>query len=177
MFVAGVAFSPDSACLATASWDRTLKLWDTASGELLGTFRGHTSWVQTVAFSPDGRRLVSASGDCTWKIWDTTTFQLLLSVPGHDAGMGSVAASVAFSPDGLRLATAGPDNRLKVWDATPLTPEALRQRQARSVVEFLLAKGLAHADVLARIHEDATISDSVRQQALALVRPAPTGVR
>jgi WD40 repeat protein len=164
MFVAQVAFSPDGSRLATAGWDRSVKLWDTATGELLHTFGGHTSWVQAVAFSPDGQRLVSAGGDRTWKIWDTTTFHLLLSVPAHDAEV----LSVAFSPDGLCLATASRDHTVKIWDATPLTPETLLQRQARSVVQFLSARGLSRTDVLARLREDATLSEPVRQRALTL---------
>jgi WD40 repeat protein len=166
MYVAGVAFSPDSTRLATAGWDRSVKVWDTATGTCLGTCGGHTSWVHTVAFSPEGRRLVSAGGDRTWKLWDATTFHQLLSVAAHDGNV----LSAAFSPDGLRLATCGEESRVKIWDATPLTPEVLRQRQARSVVEFLFAQGLSQADVLARIGTDVSLSEPVRQQAFALAQ-------
>jgi WD40 repeat protein len=166
MYVAGVAFSPDSSRLATAGWDRSVKVWDTATGSCLGTCGGHTSWVNTVAFSPDGRRLVSAGGDRTWKLWDATTFHLLLNVAAHDGNV----LNVSFGPEGLRLATFGDESRVKVWDTTPLTPEVLRQRQARSVVEFLFAQGLSQADVLARIRTDASLSEPVRQQARALAQ-------
>jgi WD40 repeat protein len=65
-----VAFSPDGKTLASASWDRTVKLWDAGSGAVLQTLEGHSSEVTAVAFSPDGKMLASASWDGTVKLWD-----------------------------------------------------------------------------------------------------------
>src|SRR5262249_35328734 len=50
--VISVAFSPDGMQLASASFDKTVKLWDAASGREIRTFKGHTNWVVSVAFSP-----------------------------------------------------------------------------------------------------------------------------
>jgi len=63
--VASVAFSPDGGLLASASWDKTIKLWDPHTGEHLRTLEGHSSYVTSVAFSPDGGPLTSVSGDNT----------------------------------------------------------------------------------------------------------------
>ena len=64
-----MAFSPDGRLLATASADKTARLWDPDTGEQLRTLTGHTDWVFGVAFSPDGRLLATASADKTAWLW------------------------------------------------------------------------------------------------------------
>ena len=64
-----VAFSPNGQTLASGSYDRTSRLWQIDTGNLLGNFVGHTKPVWTVAFSPDGQTLASGSGDETIKLW------------------------------------------------------------------------------------------------------------
>src|SRR5438046_2240027 len=66
--VYAVAFSPDGKQLATGSFDKTVRLWDTASGKEVKTFggaAGHQNLVLSVAFSPDGKTLASGSQDNT----------------------------------------------------------------------------------------------------------------
>ncbi|KAF2685713.1 HET-domain-containing protein [Lentithecium fluviatile CBS 122367] len=76
-----VAFSHDSARLASASLDRTVKIWDASSGdgECLSTLEGHRGSVSSVAFSHDSARLASASLDRTAKIWDASSGECLLT--------------------------------------------------------------------------------------------------
>jgi WD40 repeat protein len=65
-----VAYSPDGKTLASGSGDKTVKLWDVATGKNTATIKGHTEGVHAVAYSSDGRTLASGSGDGTIKLWD-----------------------------------------------------------------------------------------------------------
>ena len=77
--VQAVAYSPDGKRLATASDDRTVKVWDAVSGQELLTLRGHSVRVRGVAYNPDGKRLATASWDGTAKVWDALSGQELLT--------------------------------------------------------------------------------------------------
>jgi serine/threonine protein kinase/Tol biopolymer transport system component len=112
-YVWSVAFSPDGKRLASASNDRTVKVWDAVTGQEILSLTGHTGGVSSVAFSLDGKHLASASNDRTVKVWDAATGQEVRTLTGHT---GEVY-SVAFSPDGKRLASTSEDKTVKVWDA------------------------------------------------------------
>jgi WD40 repeat protein len=82
--VVAMVFSPDSRRLATASWDRTIKLWDVQSGQAVFTLLGHTAGVLSLAFSPDGHELVSGGIDFTARVWNATPLESHVTA-GHDA--------------------------------------------------------------------------------------------
>jgi WD40 repeat protein len=58
--------------IATGGEDSMVNIWDSRSGKLVHTFRGHKGYVSTLAFSPDGMRLYSGSRDKTVKVWDVS---------------------------------------------------------------------------------------------------------
>jgi WD40 repeat protein/Flp pilus assembly protein TadD len=111
--VLSVAFSPDGRRIASASWDGTVKVWDTSAGQEIRTLVGHTGEVWNVAYGPDGHHLASASSDGTVKLWDTAAGQEFRTLKGHTGPV----YSVAYSPDGHRLASASSDGTVKLWDA------------------------------------------------------------
>src|SRR5207244_9060963 len=65
-----VSWSPDGRRLATASGDRTARIWDTDGGNELAILEGHQDWVRSVTWSPDSQRLSTAANDRTVRIWD-----------------------------------------------------------------------------------------------------------
>jgi WD40 repeat protein/serine/threonine protein kinase len=107
------AFSRDGEWIVTASSDKTAKLWNAATGELVRTFSGHAWSVLSADFSKDGLRLITGSEDNSAKVWDVATGDCLLTLAGHTAPV----ASVAFAPDGMRVLTGSQDQAAKLWDA------------------------------------------------------------
>lgn len=109
--VVDVAFSPDGAWLATASRDRTVRVWEAVTGQTAMILSDHESSVRDVLFTPDGHYLVSGSSDGTARIWDLSAGEAVAVIAGHEDRI----FDVALSPDRALLATASRDGTVKVW--------------------------------------------------------------
>ncbi|WP_432875944.1 NB-ARC domain-containing protein [Kribbella sp. CA-245084] len=112
--VRAVAISSDGAWLVTAGSDRTLRIWDAATGELRNVLSGGEYEALALAISPDGRWLATADSDGGVRMWDATTGGHMWSLVGPE----HEAFTVVISPDGDWLATAGRDGTVRIWDVS-----------------------------------------------------------
>jgi WD40 repeat protein/tRNA A-37 threonylcarbamoyl transferase component Bud32 len=110
--VNSVAFSPNGQTLASGSDDKTIKLWDVATGKETSTFKGHFGWIWAIAFNPNGKTLASGSADKTIKLWNLETSEEIRTLKAHTDGV----TTVAFSPNGKTLASGSLDKTIKLWN-------------------------------------------------------------
>lgn len=121
--IRSVAFSADGSRIVSGSFDKTIRVWDVASGEVVaGPFKGHTAYVRSVAFSPDAKRIASSSDDGSVRVWDVAGGSEVVARPFRSSDR---VYSVAFSPDGSRIVsglqgnifTAINENFIRISDA------------------------------------------------------------
>ena len=113
--VYALSFSPDGSRLASGSGDKTLKLWDVATGVPIATLEGHTHSITSLSFSPNGSRLASGSYDNTVRLWGDAP---IATLKGHS----DFITSLSFSPDSSRLASGSDDSTVRLWDGSTGEP-------------------------------------------------------
>lgn len=118
--VTDISFSRNGELIATASNDKTVKLWSRDGKEIKSLREGHSDGVTSVAFSPDGKIIASGSKDKKIILWNLDGKQIK-TLSGH----GDWVTDVSFSPDGQIIASASEDKTVRLWridgDGTPIT--------------------------------------------------------
>ncbi|XP_036153061.1 POC1 centriolar protein homolog B isoform X6 [Myotis myotis] len=105
-------FSPDGRLIVSCSEDKTIKIWDTTSKQCVSNFSDSVGFANFVDFSPNGTCIASAGSDHTVKIWDIRLNKLLQHYQVHSGGVNCVS----FHPSGNYLITASSDGTLKILD-------------------------------------------------------------
>jgi WD40 repeat protein len=112
--VNSVDISTDMSIIISGSQDKTIKVWDAVSGDLIHTIVEHTSSVRNVEFNPLSNQFASCSADFSVKIWSPDNLQSVKSLEGHEGSL----YSISFHPSGKYLAGGGSSNMLYIWDLT-----------------------------------------------------------
>lgn len=126
-----LVFSPDGKHLASASQDKTIKLWNIEKGILIQTLSAHTEAVTALSFRSDGEVLASGSADQTIKLWNVSKGRILDTFKGHNA----TASVIRFSPDGRILAAGTLTNTIHLWYPDSQNPILLGTHGNRSGVQ------------------------------------------
>jgi WD40 repeat protein len=107
-----LAVSPDGRRALSGSADKTVRLWDVASGQEVRRFLGHTDGVNAVAFSGDGKRAVSAGRDRTVRVWNVETGAAVCVLRGHTQAV----LGAALDAGGRLAVSGGQDGTVRLWD-------------------------------------------------------------
>ncbi|ENN72814.1 hypothetical protein YQE_10618, partial [Dendroctonus ponderosae] len=110
--ISDVAWSSDSRLLVSASDDKTLKIWELASGKCLKTLKGHSNYVFSCNFNPQSNLIVSGSFDESVRIWDVRTGKCLKTLPAHS----DPVSAVHFNRDGSLVVSSSYDGLCRIWD-------------------------------------------------------------
>lgn len=111
-WIVATAISGENKAVLSAGKDREIKLWDGASGRLLGTFPNSGDIIRSLSFSHDDSKFAAGGDDATVALWDLKTNKKLLTLKGHFKPV----QSVCFSANGQYILSGGRDGLVKLWE-------------------------------------------------------------
>ena len=112
--VSCVVYSPDDKYIASASYDKTVRIWDANTLECIHVLKGHTTAVMDVSFSPDGKYVVSTSLDDTIRVWDVSAGFCLFVIDNK------FISGSSFTTDGRHIVSNFTDDSADVWKFPPI---------------------------------------------------------
>jgi WD40 repeat protein len=107
-------FSPDGSVLATASADRTVRLWDGKSGQIIRTLVDADDLLYSVAFSPDSRLIAAAGGDGITRVWEVGSGKLKALFAHRSLKRNAPVEWLSVNPDGSWLSSAAIRDDIKL---------------------------------------------------------------
>ena len=117
--VTSVSFNHDGTKIVSGSRDRTVRVWNSETGECVLTLEGHTDFVNSVSFNHDGTKIVSGSSDKTVRVWNSEIGECLLTLEGNT----DYVTSVSFNHDGTKIISGSRDRTVRVWIGSLITNE------------------------------------------------------
>ncbi|CAI4035136.1 hypothetical protein SMKI_12G2760 [Saccharomyces mikatae IFO 1815] len=109
-----LSISPNDSIFATASYDKTCKIWNLENGELEATLSNHKRGLWDVTFCQYDKLLATCSGDKTVKIWSLDTFSVMKTLEGHT----NAVQRCSFINKQKQLVSCGADGLIKIWDCS-----------------------------------------------------------
>ena len=166
-----VCISPNDQLVASASQDKTIKLWRMPDLTPVTVLRGHRRGIWSIAFSPVDQAIASASGDKTIKLWNIKDGSCLRTFEGHVASV----LKVQFLSAGTQLLSAGADGLVKLWNVR--TAECIATFDGHEDKIWALALGDKDGDVVASGGSDGSIAvwkDSTEADRVTALKEAET---
>lgn len=157
--ISSLSFSPDGHLLASASADKTIKIWSVQTGHLVSTLRGHSGGINDVVWSPCSRYVISASDDRTVIVWNARSGYVTRTLIGHT----SYVFCVAISPLSNLVCSGSFDETIRLWD---------------------IRRGICHREISAHseavtdvdFNHDGTLIASCSYDGLIRLWDVPTGI-